>query len=218
MGQFLRSVESPPRTTSFRSRLTAHTLLGVDIKPTTTSVATAPLIVTAHKDTSVEDEADEAVEVSGGDETSNVEVISLVSSPSLFIGEVASDSIKETDDASKSSAKVQGPDEEEEDSDLIFQLVKMEVDAENQEPPPPRENSQELLYSDNFEEEEEGATMRSDDDRLSTIPEDDGEESRDGIQCCREFLNCNKSHGQSSELILMARDAYWSKCWIIRLT
>ena len=142
---------------------------------------TAPVIVTAHKDTSAEDEAMEAVEESGADETSNVEVISVVSSPSLLVGQGASESIKESGDASNVEAR----DQEEEDSDLIFKLVKMEVDAENQEPPPSQE-----LYSDKFEEEdmedeEELTEVRSDNDRLSTIPED--EESRDVIQCCHEL-------------------------------
>ena len=99
------------------------------------------MIVAAHKDTSVEDEAageDDVATTPGHtwqhlvtpgndeafDETSNVEVISLVSSPSLLIGEASKSSQNE------SSQKIQDPDEE--DSDLIFQLVRMEVDAENQ--------------------------------------------------------------------------------------
>ena len=63
------------------------------------ATTTAPVIVTAHKDTSAEDEAMEAVEESGADETSNVEVISVVSSPSLLVGQAASDSVKESGDA-----------------------------------------------------------------------------------------------------------------------
>ena len=175
------------RTTAFRSRLTAHTLLGVDIKPTTTTtVATATVIATAHKDTSVEEE-DHGSE--GPDAASNVEVISVVSTPSLFLEEQASPLAVEdgpncgqgepeqpaADTLSTCAPHVEDDDDEE--SDLIFHLVKMEVEAENQDAPPPRgdnEHSQE--YSENFEDEiepednDDAATMRS--DRLSTIPED----------------------------------------------
>ena len=43
-----------------------------------------------------------------------------------------------------------------------------------------------MQYSDHFEEE---AEEDEENDRLSTIPEDDdGEESRDAVQCCRELL------------------------------
>ena len=184
------------RTSAFRSRLTAHTLLGVDIKPTTTSVAMATVIAAAHKDTSVEEE--EGSE--GHEEASNVEVISVVSTPSLFVdehdsslapaAEVVADGPKCCQREAKTPAAaalstdaIHGDDnDDDEESDLIFHLVKMEVEAENQDAPPPRgenENSQE--YSENFEDEmeagdnDDAATMRS--DRLSTIPED-ADESR----------------------------------------
>jgi hypothetical protein len=193
------------RTTNFRDRLSAHTLIGVDILPTTAERnPLAHIIMAQHHDTTEEDNDEDTAEEED-DQESKIEVISVVSTPTRLSSVSVEQDEQEADDRKSEnvletksneivdestdassikdhSQRVESPpNQDTTTSDLMMNLVQMEAEVDNEAPQGQCQVDDSNVGQSAEEQEEysdhfdEGQTSHGS-DRLSTIPE--GPESK----------------------------------------